>query len=103
MEFSKEYIEKKQQVLNELYGWNDAERAKNAPISESTRATLYFKGMVQDVISTLYSIHELFYGEVDNDTSEEFHKATLKLNELADKYIIETINENMGSRDFKEI
>ena len=33
MEFSKEYKEKKQQVLNELYGWNDAERAKSAPVS----------------------------------------------------------------------
>lgn len=103
MEFSKEHIEKTKRVISELYGWNNAEQAKYAPISESTRATLYFKGMVQDVISTLYSIHELFYGEVDDDTSKEFYEATSKLNGLADKYIIETINANMSSRDFKEI
>ena len=103
MEHSKKYIEEQNRILKELYSWNDAERAINAPISDNTRATLYFKGRVQDVVSTLYSIHELFYGGVDNDTCEEFYNATSKLNELADKYIIESISESMGSSDFKEI
>lgn len=96
MEFSKEYIEKQNRILNELHSHNLADRMKTMPISDNTRAALYFKGKVQDTIDTLFSLHELMYSITDDDTSEEFVKAGRALHEIADKYIIDCINENIG-------
>lgn len=104
METSKEDIEKRHEnVMKELYSWDAAERARNATISEETRATLYLKGKIQDIVSALYSVHEMFYTEVDAKTSNEFYEATSKLNELADKYIIISITDQMGDIGFREI
>ena len=65
------YEEKKKNTLKELYGHNLAERIINMPISENTRAALYFKGKVQDVLDTLFSLHRLIYTEADDETARE--------------------------------
>ena len=103
MKHSKEYEQKRNEILKDLYGWNDAQRVKNAHISCSTQATLYLKCMIQDVLSTLYSLHELLYGTMDDKTRIEFCRAVSKLNKIADRYIIKSISENIGYRDFDEI
>ena len=90
--------EKRKNILKELYSHNLAERITNMPISENTRAALYFKGKVQDVLDTLFSLHYLIYREPDDKTTEMFCKAGEMLNELADKYIIESISDNIGTR-----
>lgn len=90
--------EERAQMLKELHSHNLADRITNMPISENTRAALYFKGKVQDVIDTLFSLHYLIYREPDDKTTEMFCKAGEMLNELADKYIIESISDNIGTR-----
>lgn len=95
--------EKRENILKELYGHNLAERITNMPISENTRAALYFKGKVQDVLDTLFSLHRLVYGEPDNEATFEFCDACKKLNEIADEYITNSINENIGFRNVSEI
>lgn len=93
---SKEYREKQTQIFNELHSHNLADRMKTMPISENTRAALYFKGKVQDTIDTLFSLHELLYTTTENDTTAEFIQAGKALNDIADRYIIDCINDNIG-------
>lgn len=95
--------EKRENILKELYGHNLAERMTNMPISENTRAALYFKGKVQDVLDTLFSLHRLIYSEADDETAREFCNACERLNEIADEYITNSINENIGFRNASEI
>lgn len=95
--------EKRKNILKELYGHNFAERIINMPISENTRAALYFKGKVQDVLETLFSLHRLVYGEPNDEETFEFCDACKKLNEIADEYITNSINENIGFRNASEI
>lgn len=97
------YEEKKKNTLKELYGHNLAERIINMPISENTRAALYFKGKVQDVLETLFSLHRLMYKDVDDKTTDRFCEAYKNLNEIADEYITNSINENIGFRNVSEI
>lgn len=95
--------EKRKNMLKELYGHNLAERIINMPISENTRAALYFKGKVQDVLETLFSLHRLIYTEADDETAREFCDACERLNEIANEYITNSINENIGFRDMVEV
>lgn len=95
--------EKRKNILKELYGHNLAEQMTKLPISENTRAALYFKGKVQDVLDTLFSLHRLIYEEADNETAKEFCDACERLNEIADEYITNSINENIGFRNVSEI
>ena len=95
--------EKRKNILKELYGHNLAERMTNMPISENTRAALYFKGKVQDVLDTLFSLHRLIYSEADDETARKFCNACERLNEIADEYITNSINENIGFRNASEI
>lgn len=95
--------EKRVNILKELYGHNLAERITNMPISENTRAALYFKGKVQDVLETLFSLHRLMYTETDDETAKGFCEACRKLDEIADEYITNSINDNIGSRNVSEI
>lgn len=97
------YEEEKKNTLKELYSYNLAERITNMPISENTRAALYFKGKVRDVLDTLFSLHRLIYTETDNEKENEFCDTCERLNEIADEYIINSINENIGFRDMIEI
>lgn len=93
----------KENVLKDLYGHNLAERMTKLPISENTRAALYFKGKVQDVLETLFSLHRLIYTEADDETAREFCDACERLNEIADEYITNSINENIGFRNVSGI
>lgn len=90
-------------VLNDLYGTALADRAKTATISENTRAALYVKGKVKDMVDVLYKLHELLYGFVDDDSLNEFCEATEKIDELAYRYIMASINDNIGFRDCTQI
>ena len=95
--------EKRKNILKDLYGHNLAERMTKLPISENTRAALYFKGKVQDVLDTLFSLHRLIYSEADDETAREFCDACERLNEIADEYITNSINDNIGFSDVSEI
>lgn len=87
-----------------MYGHNLAEQITNMPISEKTRAALYFKGKVQDVLETLFSLHRLMYKDVDDKTTDRFCEAYKNLNEIADEYITNSINDNIiGVRNVTEI
>lgn len=95
--------EKQKNILKELYGHNLAERITNMPISEKTRAALYFKGKVQDVLETLFSLHRLMHEDVDDKTADKFCEACRNLDEIADKYITDSINDNLVFRNVSEI
>ena len=97
------YEETQKNILEELYSHNLADRITKMPISEHTRAALYFKGKVRDVLDILFSLHNLLYGEVCEEKASEFCEACRNLNEIADKYIIESIDENIGFRNMAEI
>lgn len=97
------YEETQKNILKELYSHNLADRITKMPISEHTRAALYFKGKVQDVLETLFSLHTLLYGEVDEETASEFCNACKNLNEIADWYITDSINGKIGFRNQTEI
>lgn len=62
---------KKQELLKELRSWNLADRITEMPIGENTKAALYFLGKVQDLSQTLYTLHALFYGDADDETSDK--------------------------------
>ncbi|MBD8001049.1 hypothetical protein [Phocaeicola faecium] len=97
------YEETQKNILKELYSHNLADRITKMPISENTRAALYFKGKVQDVLDTLFSLHTLLYGEVDEEKASEFCDACMNLNKMADKYIIDSIDGKIGFRNQTEI
>lgn len=101
--FPKEYLEKQSRIISELHNINNAEFTKTLPLGENTRAAIYFKAKVNDVLSALYTIHELLYGEVDIKTGCEFVDAAQPLMDYADKYIIESISDNIRFRDPTEI
>lgn len=100
---TKTYEEKTEELLNELYGWNWAERTKSLPISKQTHAALYVKGLTQDLLSALYSLHEIIWGEVDSVTGGKFAEAIRPIEEIVNSHLIDAIDVNMGSRDYKEI
>lgn len=95
--------EKKQENLKELYGFDYAERTKKALISENTRATLYVRGMVADLQCALFSLHTLIYGDYDDETGQKLVEALKPVENIVNKYVIESINENISFRDFKDI
>lgn len=95
--------EKKQEILKELYGLNYAERTKKALISENTRSTLYVRGMVADLQCALFSLHTLLYGDYDDETGQMLVEAFKPVENIVNKYMIESINENISSMDFKDI
>lgn len=97
------YEEKKQENLKELYGFDYAERTKKALISENTRATLYVRGMVADLQCALFSLHTLLYGDYDDETGQMLVEAFKPVENIVNKYMIESINENISSMDFKDI
>lgn len=97
------FEEKRENKLKELYGWNYAERMKKAPISDNTRAALYIKGLVQDVESALFTLHEILYGETSDDVGGRIVNAIIPLDAIADEYLINSINDSIEVRDFKEI
>ena len=97
-----DYEKNREKMLAELYSWNMAARVRTAPISQNTRAALYVKGLVNDILQSLYILHALFVGEHD-DVGDEFVNAVEPIEKIVDRYIIESINENMSFRDFKEI
>lgn len=96
MTYSEEYQEKRNEVLKELYNHNLAEQMTKMTISENTRAALYFKGKVQDVLDTIFSLHKLIFSDADDKTASKFCEACEKLNEIADEYITFSINENLS-------
>ena len=96
MTYSKERQEERSEILQELYNHNLAEQMTKMPISENTRAALYFKGKVQDVSNTLFSLHKLMFTYTDDETSDKFCQACRELNEIADEYIAISINENIS-------
>lgn len=95
--------EKRDNILKELYGWNYAERTKTIPIGENTHAALYVKGLIQDLESAMFSLHELLYAEADNDQGRRITNAIRPVREIVDGYLVDSISENMTFRDFKEI
>lgn len=97
------YEEKKRENLKELYSLNYAERTKKALISENTRATLYVRGMVEDLQCALFSLHTLLYGDYDDETGQMLVEALKPVENIVNKYMIESINENISSMDFKDI
>ena len=97
------YEEKKRENLKELYSLNYAERTKKALISENTRATLYVRGMVADLQCALFSLHTLLYGDYDDETGQMLVEAFKPVENIVNKYMIESINENISSMDFKDI
>lgn len=97
------YEEKKQENLKELYGLDYAERTKKALISENTRATLYVRGMVEDLQCALFSLHTLLYGDCDDETGKMLVEALKPVESIVNEYVIDSINENISFRDFKDI
>ncbi len=97
------YEEKKQENLKELYGLDYAERTKKALISDKTRATLYVRGMVEDLQCALFSLHTLLYGDYDGETEEELVGALKPVESIVNEYVIDSINENISFRNFKDI
>lgn len=97
------YEEKKQENLKELYSLNYAERTKKALISDNTRATLYVRGMVADLQCALFSLHTLLYGDYDDETGKIFVEALKPVENIVNKYVIESINENISFSNFKDI
>lgn len=101
--FSKEYLEHQSRIISDLYSLNTPELTKSLPLGKNTRAAIYFKAMVEDTLQALYSIHELFYGEVDDKLGSEFIDAVQPLIDYADRYIINSISDNIRYRDTVEI
>lgn len=95
--------EEKKSVLKELYGWDYAERTKTIPISTNTRAALYVKGLVRDLESALFSLHGLLYANMPDEQGARIVNAIRPINAIADRYLLDSISENMSFRDFKEI
>lgn len=103
MDFLEEYDKNRNKILKEFYGLNYAEKMIHSTLSERTKAALYLKGKVQDVLSAFFLLHELIYDSVDNDTADKFSEVIEPLDKLADEYLILSIAENISIRDFEEI
>lgn len=97
------FEEKRENELKELYGWDFAERTKTIPISTNTHAALYVKGLVQDLESALFSLHNLLYEDISDKQGAMITNAIIPINAIADRCLLDSISENMSFRDFKEI
>ena len=88
---------KEKEVFERLVSCNNAGRYQGARISEQTRAALYAVGMAQDALDCLINLHELIYGKIDDEANDALCKAAEPLQEMADKYLLLSIKENLGS------
>ena len=64
MDFLEEYAKNKNEILKEFYGLGYAEKMIHATLSERTKAALYLKGKVQDVLNAF--LNETVKIEQDN-------------------------------------
>lgn len=92
-------INKREEILRDLYSRNLSEQMKTIQIGENTRAALYFKGKVQDVIDVLFSLHELIYGDIGDEKYNELSEAVNALDRLADSYLINSINDSIMAHE----
>ena len=65
MEFSKEYTEKRNEILNDFYGLNCAEKIIQLPLSKMTKAALHLRGKVKDTLDAFFLFHELMFGVME--------------------------------------
>lgn len=88
---------KEREAFERLVSCNNAERYQGAKISEQTRAALFAVGRVQDALDCLINLHELMYCEIGDEANDAICEAAAPLQEMADKYLLLSIKENLGS------
>lgn len=76
----------------ELYSQNHAEQIKDTPLSDSIRAALYVEVKIEDLKNSLYSLHRILYGEIDDYVGDKITEAIEPIKLIADKYLIKSTN-----------
>ena len=100
-----ELVEKRVEALKEkkFEIGKCANMMKTATISEETRNILLVQATLMDTVDGLYQWLNKKYNNVSDDESDRIYDASLKLREIIDKYILESITDNLCSNDFKDV
>ena len=86
-----------EKALRRLYKvGNESEKYKTLPLSENTRAAIYVRAKVSDAVNLLFEIHQLLFPNLDDDSGQRFVNAAREMENIANEYIVESIEENLG-------
>lgn len=92
-----EYKKEHEKALRRLYKTGEkAEKYKTLPLSENTRAAIYVRAKVSDAVNLLFEIHQLLFPNLDDDSGQRFVNAAREMENIANEYIVESIEENLG-------
>ena len=92
-----EYKKEHEKALRRLYKvGNESEKYKTLPLSENTRAAIYVRAKVSDAVNLLFEIHQLLFPNLDDDSGQRFVNAAREMKNIANEYILESIEENLG-------
>lgn len=88
---------KHEKALRRLYKTGEkAEKYKTLPLSENTRAAIYVRAKVSDAVNLLFEIHQLLFPNLDDDSGQRFVNAAREMKNIANEYIMASIEENLG-------
>jgi len=98
-----EYKQRRREYLADVYSSRTAQ-VDRAPISNATRACLHLKCLVDDVYGAFLSLTH--YLLTEDDTSKEHERVSdliSPLRDLANEYLINSINDNFNNLTITEI
>lgn len=90
-------------LYREMRDKSCVERYRGATISKQTSAALMAKARVQDALNALVMTHEMLYSECEDEAYNKIIDAMEPAEKLADKYLLESITDNLASLDSTEI
>lgn len=95
---------KHEKALIRLYKTGEkAEKYKTLPLGENTRAAIYVRAKVSEVLECLFDLNDLLYTITNDETGQRFADAASELEKIANEYIIASIDDSLTFRDADEI
>lgn len=92
-----EYKKRHEKDLTRLYKTGEkAEKYKTLHLSEDTRAAIYVRAKVSDAVNLLFEIHQLLCPNLEDDSAQRFVDAAREMENIANEYIIASIEDNLG-------
>lgn len=89
--------EEHEKSLRELYSiGTSAEDFKAFPLSDNTRAAIYVRKKVSDALESLFVLHRILYCVDDDASANKILEAARGMEDIANEYIIASIEDKMG-------
>lgn len=86
---------KESELLKQVYGQNLAERIADMPMTDKTKAALYYLGKVQDTKSVLFALHKLVRQDLPLDVRQAYVKFFEPIESLGYDLLREGVEQNI--------